>query len=104
MSGSYEGPSMRAWRATQFGGPLEVLKLEEVERPRPGPKQALIKVSCAGVALPDLLSVQGRYGGIARPPVTPGQEVVGEIVEVGAECPFKKGQMVNGFVEFMAGC
>ena len=39
---------MRAVRQHEFGGP-EVLAVEEVERPEPGPTEVLVRVVAAGV-------------------------------------------------------
>ena len=94
---------MRAWLAAKFGDPLDVLELVEVPRPKPGPDQVLVRILAAGLGLPDLMSVQGRYGAIPTPPVTPGQEVVAIIEEVGGECPFAPGDRVNAFTMYREG-
>src|SRR5581483_10645209 len=78
-------------------------KLVEVERPSPGRSQVLVKVKSAGVALPDLMSVQGRYSVVPTPPVTPGQEVVGEVVEAGSGSAFPVGQRVLAWTMFRDG-
>ena len=39
---------MKAIRVREFGGP-EVLKVEEVPTPKPGPGQVLVRVKAAGV-------------------------------------------------------
>ena len=39
---------MKAIRVKEFGGP-EVLKLEEIARPAPGPGQILVRIMAAGV-------------------------------------------------------
>ena len=39
---------MKAIRVTAFGGP-EVLKLEEVPTPQPGPGEVLVRIRAAGV-------------------------------------------------------
>ena len=44
---------MKAMRVTQYGDP-SVLKLEEVERPKPGPGEALVRVHAAGVNYADI--------------------------------------------------
>ncbi len=44
---------MKAIRVTQYGDP-SVLKLEEVERPKPGPGEALVRGHAAGVNYADI--------------------------------------------------
>ena len=67
---------MRAVVATRLGGP-EVLSLQEVAQPSPGPGQVLVKVHRAGVNFADLASTQGRYAQAPPPPFIPGLEVSG---------------------------
>jgi putative PIG3 family NAD(P)H quinone oxidoreductase len=61
----------------------EVLELRDIETPKPGPDEVLIKVTAAGVNRADLLQRQGHY---RLPPGTseiPGLEVSGTIAAVG---------------------
>lgn len=67
---------MQAIVATRIGGP-EVLELQDVPRPEPGPGQRLIKVHRAGVNFADLSSTQGKYAMAPPPPFIPGLEVSG---------------------------
>jgi putative PIG3 family NAD(P)H quinone oxidoreductase len=66
-------------------GPPDVLEVQDVETPSPGPNEVLIKVVAAGVNRADLLQRQGHY----QPPpgASPilGLEVSGTIAEVGQE-------------------
>jgi NADPH2:quinone reductase len=65
-----------------FGGP-EVLDLQEVEDPVPGPGQVLIAVHAAGVNPVDAGNrADGTWSGLAAPFI-PGYDVAGEIVAVG---------------------
>ena len=52
--------SMRAVVITEFGGP-EVLKVQEVDRPDPGPKEILVRVRASGLNRADLLQRVGKY-------------------------------------------
>lgn len=82
--------TMRAVTHHRFGGP-EVLGVEEVEVPRPGPGEVLVRVSAAGVdrgvwhlvgGHPYLIRLAGF--GVRRParPV-PGMDLAGRVVAVG---------------------
>jgi NADPH2:quinone reductase len=51
---------MKAIRMHAIGGP-EVLHLDEVDTPEPGPGQVLIKVEAAGVAYGDIMKRQGGF-------------------------------------------
>jgi len=79
--------TMRAWRVeeiTEHGR----MHLRDVEVPRPGPDQYLVRVEAAGLAFGDTLIVRGKYQ--VRPPLpfTPGSEVVGTLVAgEGGEIP-----------------
>ena len=70
---------MRAMMLHKFGAPLEAV---EVERPAPGPGEALVRVRACGVCATDLKVAAGRLTNL-RVPHVPGHEVAGEVVEVG---------------------
>src|SRR4051794_16126401 len=74
---------MRAWRVHELGNPDEVMKLDEVEQPTPGPGQVLVRVRAAALNFPDVLMAQGLYQERPPLPYTPGIELCGEIVETG---------------------
>lgn len=74
---------MTAIEAETPGGP-EVLKPVERPVPRPGAGEVLIAVAAAGVNRPDVLQRRGLYPPPPGTPATPGLEVAGEIVAVGA--------------------
>jgi propanol-preferring alcohol dehydrogenase len=77
---------MRAWVVHHPGpaaaGPPGPLKLIERSAPEPGPGQLLIRVTCCGVCRTDLHLAEGDLPP-KRPDVTPGHEVVGEVVSTG---------------------
>lgn len=78
---------MKAIRVHELGGP-EVLRCEEVAAPKPGPREALIKIAAAGVNYLDIYYRSGfLWGGHhARAlPYTPGAEAAGIVVAVGPE-------------------
>lgn len=71
--------------------------LEDVETPRPGPGQVLVKVAAASLNFPDILMCQGKYQFRPDPPFVPGLECSGEIVALGAGVSqFRMGQAVVG--------
>ena len=67
---------MKALVITRFGGP-EVLELQTVPEPHPGPDQALIKVEAGGLNFADLMTAQGGYAGTPKPPLIAGREFSG---------------------------
>lgn len=71
---------MRAVVVPAFGGP-EVMSVQDVPEPRPGPGEVSVAVRFAGVNYTD---VRNRIGdGLGVPPFIPGVEVSGTIREVG---------------------
>lgn len=74
---------MHAWRVTRPGpiasGPLEWAR---VPVPRPGAGELLVRVLVCGVCRTDLHVTEGDLP-VHRPGVTPGHEVVGEVVALG---------------------
>lgn len=74
---------MKAIRFHELGGP-EVLKYEEVDTPRPGAGEVLVKVRAIGINFADTLLRRGQY--LVRPelPTIPGAEASGVIEQVGA--------------------
>jgi D-arabinose 1-dehydrogenase-like Zn-dependent alcohol dehydrogenase len=70
---------MKAVVMTGANKPWEV---QEVPTPTAEPGQVLVKVHASGMCYTDVWATQGAGGDIY--PQTPGHEVVGEIVEVGA--------------------
>jgi propanol-preferring alcohol dehydrogenase len=76
---------MRAWVVHEpgpAGGSPGPLRLVDRPEPEPGPGQLLIKVLCCGVCRTDLHLAEGDLPP-RRPDVTPGHEVVGEVVAAG---------------------
>jgi alcohol dehydrogenase, propanol-preferring len=74
---------MRAW-VVHKPGPIETGPLRLIERPdpEPGPGELLIRVICCGVCRTDLHLTEGDLPPKA-PDVTPGHEVVGEVIATG---------------------
>jgi NADPH:quinone reductase-like Zn-dependent oxidoreductase len=87
---------MKRWQAARFGEVADVLRLEDVELPEPGPGEARVKVLAASLALPDLMMVHGDYPFVPEPPVSPGQEIVGIVDAVGPRFPQPVGARIVG--------
>lgn len=75
---------MKAIRVHEFGGP-EVMKLEEVPDPQPGPAQILMQVHGAGVNPVDAYIRTGTYASKPNLPYTPGSDAGGIVSAVGSE-------------------
>ena len=74
---------MRAIVVREFGGP-EVMKLEDVPVPAPGPGQLLVRVKAVGVNPVDGYIRSGTYARKPTLPYTPGTDVAGTVEQVGA--------------------
>lgn len=70
---------MKAIVIPAFGGP-DVLELQEVPTPTPGPGEALVRIAAAGVNYRDIYERIGRYGG--TPPLIAGAEGAGTVEAV----------------------
>jgi NADPH:quinone reductase-like Zn-dependent oxidoreductase len=96
---------MRTVRQHELGGP-EVLAVEEVERPEPGPTEVLVRVAAAGVNPVDWKTRSG--GGFLRePPFTLGWDVAGVVEALGFGVTWlAPGDRVFGMPSFPreAGC
>jgi putative PIG3 family NAD(P)H quinone oxidoreductase len=75
---------MRAVVITTPGGP-EVLRLENVPDPVPGPGEVVVEVTAAGVNRADAMQREGSYPPPPGAPVYPGLECSGRISSVGPE-------------------
>lgn len=74
---------MQAIVCHELTGPA-ALQLREVADPRPGPGQVRIRVRACGVNFADSLITHGRYQKQPPLPFSPGFEVSGEVLELGA--------------------
>jgi NADPH2:quinone reductase len=73
---------MKAIRVHEFGGP-EVMRLEDVPDPTPGPGQVVVRIHAAGVNPVDTYIRSGNYGRMVQPPYTPGIDGAGVVETVG---------------------
>ena len=73
---------MKAIRVHEFGGP-EVLRMEEIPVPSPGPGEILLKVEAIGVNPVETYQRSGSNPAL-RLPWTPGTDVAGIVEDVGS--------------------
>jgi NADPH:quinone reductase len=74
---------MKAIVVREHGGP-EVLKLEDVADPKPGPDQVVVRLRAVGVNPVDVYIRSGAYARKPALPFIPGSDAAGEIESVGA--------------------
>src|SRR5437762_10113315 len=85
---------MKAIRVHEFGGP-EVLRLEEVPAPQPGPGEVLVRIHAAGVNPVETYIRAGTYARLPELPYTPGNDGGGVVEHVGSDVTeFKPGDRV----------
>lgn len=84
---------MKAIRVRQFGEP-EVMQVETVPDPQPGPGEVLVRIKAVGVNPVDTYIRAGSYGKLPMP-YTPGMDAAGLIEAVGMGVRgFKAGDRV----------
>jgi NADPH2:quinone reductase len=77
------------------------LVVEEVPDPHPGPGQLVLAVKACGVNFPDSLIIEDRYQFKPPRPFSPGGEIAGTVVAVGAGVSrFKAGDRAIGFLNW----
>lgn len=80
---------MKAIRVHEFGAP-EVMRLEEVAAPLPGPGEVVVKLAAAGVNPVDAYIRSGLYRPDLKLPYTPGIDGAGVISAVGPEVKHRR--------------
>lgn len=73
---------MKAIRVREFGPP-EVLRIEEVPDPQPGPEQVVVRVHAVGVNPVETYIRSGTYPRKPDLPYTPGSDAAGVIASIG---------------------
>jgi NADPH:quinone reductase len=87
--------TMRSWQLHEYGRPTDVLRLESVPVPEPGPGEVLVRVQGIPLNLNDLERINGGNM-MVRPefPYAPGMEVMGVVDSVGAGAEHWMGKRV----------
>jgi NADPH2:quinone reductase len=94
---------MRAWQVQAAGEPIDVLHRVELDVPEPGPGQARIRVTAAGIGLPDVFMCRGNYPLTPPLPFTSGQEATGTVTAVGEGVGLAIGENVMCVTAFWQG-
>src|SRR4030095_2534059 len=85
---------MKAIHVHEFGAP-EVLRLEEVPMPQPGPGEVLVRIHAVGVNPVETYIRAGTYARLPKLPYTPGNDGAGVIEQTGdSMTEFKPGDRV----------
>lgn len=97
---------MKAIRIHEFGG-TQNLRLDEINKPEPGPDDVLIKAAASGINYADTMLRQNKYMFTPELPFVLGFEVAGAIEAVGVNVKnFQVGQRVlatirgGGYAEY----
>ena len=86
---------MRAWHLTKAGGSLDALELVELDVPRPGLGEVLVRVRACSLNYRDKLIVEGLYA--VDEPFVPLSDGAGEVEAVGEGVTrFRPGDRVAG--------
>ena len=75
---------MKALICTDLAPDLAGVSLADVDTPRIGPNDVLVKNRAACINFPDLLMTEGKYQHRPDPPFIIGMESAGDVVEVGS--------------------
>ena len=85
---------MRAMVVRAPGG-TDVLKMETIADPTPGPKDVVIKIDACGVCFHDIVTRNGTLKFGVQMPLILGHEISGTVVDVGRDVRgFKTGDKV----------
>lgn len=74
---------MRAIVHHEFGEPADVLTVDEVETPQPGPGEVRLRITLSPIHNHDLWTIRGTYGYTPELPARAGTEAVGVIDALG---------------------
>ncbi|KAG9565791.1 hypothetical protein KCU71_g3399, partial [Aureobasidium melanogenum] len=87
-------------KAALFEGPKKGIRIGEIEKPTPGPRDILVKIKCSSLCHSDftLLDDPNHQESVSR---VPGHEATGYIEELGSEVTgFKKGDAVGFLLHY----
>lgn len=64
-------------------GPPEVMQMQTLPDPVPGPGEVHVRIRAVGLNFPDILMIAGKYQHKPPLPFAPGMEAAGEVIGVG---------------------
>jgi len=89
---------VKAALCTSLKGP-DAISIEEIEVPRPGPEDVVIRVNVAALNFFDTLVTRGKYQVKPDLPFSPAGEIAGTVAEVGQNISgFKPGDRVAAYI------
>ena len=92
---------MRVQSLARYGTPEKAFEIREVDRPTCQADEVLVKAEGFGLNFADIMARKGLYQDCPPLPAVIGYDVVGEVVEVGAEVEsVKLGQRVTALTRF----
>jgi NADPH:quinone reductase-like Zn-dependent oxidoreductase len=87
---------MKVYQIVSDGG-VDALALNEIDVPKPGPKDVLIRINASSINYRDLSTIESAVARGIRFPRIPNSDGAGDVVEVGNEVTrFKVGDRVCG--------
>lgn len=93
---------MKALLCTRYGGPDD-LELTELEEPKAGPGEAVVKIHAAALNFFDTLIIAGKYQFKPAPPFSPAAEFAGTVERLGpGVTSVKPGDRVVGYMIYGA--
>src|SRR4051812_28891963 len=100
--GMWHSMSVKAIVCKQYGPP-ELLCVEDIPAPDPGPGEVVVSVRAASLNFPDVLIIQNKYQFKPPLPFSPGSELAGVVKTVGAGVEkWKPGDRVMAFTTYGA--
>jgi NADPH:quinone reductase len=94
---------VRAWQVHRHGSPRDALRLVDIEPPRAGPGEILLRVRTAAVGMPDVFMCRSTYALTPPLPFVPGQEVCGLVEAVGEGVDVPLGRRLMAVTSFYDG-
>ena len=92
---------MRALVCHEITDDLSGVDVRDVDIPRPGKGEVLLKVRATSINFPDILLCQGKYQLKLEPPFTPGMDICGTVEDIGDGVEgFQVGDDVCGGARF----
>ncbi len=89
---------MKAALCTSLKGP-DAITIEDIDAPKPGPEDVVIRVNAAALNFFDTLVTRGKYQYKPDLPFSPAGEIAGTIAEVGQDVSgFKQGDRVAAYI------